>query len=141
VGQGWGAGVLGLTFLLFAGCGPTRQEAEARRVLVDVGMTGQDVVRTLGRPSRVFPLEPAAGVADQTVEVWAYTIKPPPDLGDVADFALTAGALVVFCVASEGRSTGGVGSLRIRGKARCSFWVGFGPDGRVRGVTNLEETR
>ena len=140
MGQGWGAGVLGLTFLLFSGCGTTRQEAEERRVLVDVGMTGQDVVRKLGRPTRVFPLEPAAGVADQTVEVWAYTIKPPPDLGDVADFALNAGALVVFCVASQGRDTTGIGSLRIRGKARCSFWVGFGSDGRVRGVTNLQET-
>jgi hypothetical protein len=137
VGQGYWTAVL---LLLCAGCGTTREQAEARRVLVDVGMTGKEVVNRLGRPSKVFPLEPAPGVADQTVEVWAYTIKPPPDLGDVVDFGLTAGALVVFCVASNGRDTTLFGSLRIRGKSRCSFWVGFGSDGKVRGVTNLTET-
>jgi hypothetical protein len=137
VGQGWGA-ALALTILLSA-CGPSRQQAEDRRVLVEVGMSGQDVVRSIGRPTRIFPLEPAAGVADQTVEVWAYTIKPPPDLGDVTDFALTTGALVVLCVASQGRDPG-FGSLRIRGKSRVTFWVGFGSDGKVRGVTNLQET-
>jgi hypothetical protein len=133
----WCAALLVLTL---AACGTTRQQAEERRVLVDVGMTGKEVVNRLGRPSKVFHLEPAPNVTDQTVEVWAYTIKPPPDLGDVVDFGLTAGALVVFCVASNGRDTTGIGSLRIRGKARCSFWVGFGSDGKVRGVTNLTET-
>ena len=103
-------------------------------------MTGQDVVRSIGRPTKVFPLEPAAGVADQTVEVWAYTIKPPPDLGDVTEFALNTGALVVFCVATQGRSSGGFGSLTIHRKSRVTFWVGFGSDGKVRGVTNLQET-
>ena len=139
--QQWGAALLGLTLLLSAGCGSTRQQAEERRVLVDVGMTGREVVQRIGRPSKVFPLDAAPGVADQTVEVWAYTMKPPPDLGDAAEFALTAGALVIFCVATEGRDTTGLGSLRIRGKGRCTFWVGFGSDGKVRGVTNLEETR
>ena len=138
MGQGWGV-VTGLPLLFFAACGPTREQAEARRVLVDVGMTGQDVVRSIGRPTKVFPLDPAPGVKDQTVEVWAYTIKPPPDLGDVTDFAVTTGALVVLCVASQGRDPG-FGSLRIRGKSRVTFWVGFGTDGKVRGVTNLQET-
>jgi hypothetical protein len=137
VAQRWSFPVLGLLFLVSAGCGTTREQAEERRVLVEVGMTGREVVGRIGRPSKVFPLDPAPGVADQTVEVWAYTMKPPPDLDSMAEFTLSAGALVILCVASNGRDTSGFGSLRIRGKP-CSFWVGFGPDGKVRGVTNLQ---
>lgn len=123
------------------GCGTTREQAEERRVLIDVGMTGKDVVQRIGRPTKMFAVNPAAGVADQTVEVWAYTITPPADLGDAAEFALTAGALVVLCVATEGRDSSVLNGIRIRRKGRCTFWVGFGSDGRVRGVTNLEELR
>jgi hypothetical protein len=122
------------------GCGTPRHEAEERRVLVEVGMTGKDVVQRLGRPTKMFAVTPAAGTTDQTVEVWSYTYKAPADLGDAVEFGVTAGALVLFCVASQGRDTTGLGGIRIR-RSRCSFWVGFGSDGRVRGVTNLEEAR
>ena len=137
--RGWAA-VLGLALLLPSGCCySTREQAEERRVLVDVGMTGQEVVRRIGRPSRVFPVAPEPGVADQTIEVWAYTMTPPPDLGDAAEFTLTAGALVALCVVTKGRDTAVLNLGRRKG--RCTFWVGFGADGKVRGVTNLEVAR
>lgn len=131
---------LALALVVSAACGTPREQAEERRVLVEVGMTGRDVVERIGRPTKAFAVAPASGTTDQTVEVWAYTYKAPADLGNAVEFAVTAGALVLFCVATEGRDTTGLGSVRIR-RSRCSFWVGFGADGRVRGVTNLEEAR
>jgi len=104
-------------------------------------MTSREVVNRIGRPNRVTPVAAAEGVKDQTVEVWVYTIKPPPDLGDAAEFALGAGALVVLSAAT-GRGDPIQPILNgPRGKGRCTFWVGFGSDGRVRGVTNLEQAR
>ena len=127
--------------LVLSGCGPTRDQLEDRRVLVDVGMTARDVVAKIGRPTRVTPIVPAAGVQDQTVEVWTYTIKPPPDLGDAAEFVLLSGTLVVLSAAT-GRGDPIQPILNgPRGKGRCTFWVGFGADGKVRGVTNLEQAR
>ena len=122
--------------LIPCGCSSTQARAEERRVLVEVGMTGRDVQQRIGRPTKSFSVEPAPGVTDQTVEVWAYTMKIPPDLGDVVEFGLSAGALVVLCVATEGRDSSVLNGIKIRNKGRCAFWVGFGPDGRVRGVTN-----
>ena len=129
--------------LILASCGPTRDEHEERRTLVDVGMTARQVVEKIGRPTRVTPIVAAAGVEDQTVEVWAYSIKPPPDLGDAAEFVLLSGALVVLTAATRGNSNDPVQEILKgpRGKGRCTFWVGFGADGKVRGVTNLEQAR
>lgn len=133
---------LGLALLLSCGgAAATRARSEERRVLVEVGMSGPEVVRHIGRPSKVFAVEPVPGVADQTVEVWAYTMKVPPDLGDVVEVGLAAGALVVLCAATNRGDGNLLNAIRIRGKGSCSFWVGFGADGRVRGVTNLAEAR
>ena len=127
--------------LALSSCGPTRDELEERRVLVDVGMTAREVVAKIGRPTRVTPITPAAGVQDQTVEVWAYSIKPPPDLGDAAEFVLLSGTLVAL-TAATGRGDPIQPILNgPRGKGRCTFWVGFGADGKVRGVTNLEQAK
>ena len=130
-----------LSMLISMGCASTRERAEERRVLVDVGMTGRDVQQRIGRPSKVFTVDPVPGATDQTVEVWAYTMKIPPDLGDAVEFAVTAGALVVLCVATNKGDSTLLNGVWIRGKGRCTFWVGFGADGRVRGVTNLQEAR
>jgi len=127
--------------LALASCGPTRDQLEERRVLVDVGMTARQVVDKIGRPTRVAPVAGAPGVQDQTVEVWAYSIKPPPDLGDAAEFTLLAGTLVVLCAATKSGDPIQPILNGPRGKGRCTFWVGFGADGRVRGVTNLEQAR
>jgi hypothetical protein len=127
--------------LALSSCGPSRDQLEERRVLVDVGMTAREVVAKIGRPTRVTPIAAAEGVPDQTVEVWAYSIKPPPDLGDAAEFVLLSGTLVVLCAATR---TGDPLQPILngpRGKGRCTFWVGFGADGKVRGVTNLEQAR
>jgi hypothetical protein len=127
--------------LALAGCGPHRDQLEDRRVLIDVGMTAREVVAKIGRPTRVTPIAPAEGVQDQTIEVWAYSIKPPPDLGDAAEFVLLSGALVVLSAATR---TGDPIKPILdgpRGKGRCTFWVGFGADGKVRGVTKLEQAR
>ena len=110
------------------------------RTLIEVGMTGREVVGRIGRPSKIVPVAAAPGVTDQTVEVWSFTMVPPPDLGDAACFALSAGALVVVAAASHGKTAGGV-SFGKSGRGRCTFWIGFGADGRVRGVTDLEEVR
>jgi hypothetical protein len=132
---------LGLALCFGLGCAHPRVRQEEKRVLVDVGMSGRDVAQRIGRPSKVFAVEPVAGAADQTVEVWAYTMKIPPDMGDAAEFALGAGALVVLGAATGRVSAPPFPEFLIRAKGRCSFWVGFGSDGRVRGVTNLEEVR
>lgn len=127
--------------LLLSGCGPSRDQLEERRVLIDVGMTAREVVAKIGRPTRITPITPAEGVPDQTLEVWAYSIKPPPDLGDAAEFVLLSGTLVVLSAAT-GRGDPIQPILNgPRGKGRCTFWVGFGADGKVRGVTNLEQAR
>jgi len=126
-----------LGLLLLLGCSSTRAKAEGRRVLVEVGMTGREVVDRIGRPSKVFPVARTPEVSDQTIEVWEYTLKTPPDLGDAAEFAVAAGALVVFAVATKGNDTHGIGGLGLKSKGRCTFWVGYGSDGRVRGVTDV----
>lgn len=118
----------------------TRDQAEGMRTLIDVGITGREVVARIGRPSKVVPVAVAPGVTDQTVEVWSYTMTPPPDLGDAACFVISAGALVALSAANHGRNVGGV-SFGKSGRGRCTFWIGFGADGRVRGVTDLEEVR
>ena len=110
-------------------------------MLVDVGMTGQEVSQRIGRPSKVVPVTPTPGVADQTVEAWMYTLKIPPEAGDAAEFALGAGALVLLCAATGRSIAPPFPEFLIRAKGHCTFWVGFGPDGRARGVTNLEEVR
>lgn len=129
-----------LVLLVLTGCASARVQMEDKRVLVDVGMSGQEVVRRIGRPSKVFPVAGASREADQTVEVWAYTMRPPPELDDAVEFGLSAGALVLLAVATQSNDSA-VLNIRTRGRGRCTFWVGFGPDGRVRGVTNLEEVR
>lgn len=131
--------LLGLGLLLSTGCSSTRTKAEERRVLIGVGMSGREVVDRIGRPSKAFPVTGADGAKDQTVEVWAYTMTPPPGVSEAVEFALEAGALVVLTAANKGNGPNSLPGIKTRGKGRCTFWVGFGADGRVRGVTDLQE--
>ena len=141
-----GAWALAVAFLLLAppGCVSQRRYAEERRTLIDVGMAGDEVRARIGRPWKVLPVATADGVADQTVEVWVYALTPPPGAAEIVGLVLVAGALIVAAGAGSGSgdflkgwSSGG-GDSR---SAKWRFWVGFGPDGRVRGVTNLEKSK
>ena len=118
-----------LFLLALFGCAATKTKtkAEGRRVLVEVGMTGRDVVGRIGGPNKVFPIPPTPGTDDQTVTVWEYTMKPPAGFEDAAELVVASGALVVVAVASKGNNLNGLG--------------GFGPDGKVRGVTPLAVAR
>ena len=137
--RGWIA--LGLAPLLLLGCSSTRTKAEGRRVLVEVGMSGRDVQGRIGVPAKVYPVPATPGVAEQTVTVWEYTMKPPPGWEDAAEFVVASGALVVVAVASKGNNLNGVGGFGPSNRGTCTFWVGFGPDGKVRGVTPLAVAR
>ena len=130
----------GLSLLLLAGCGTSRAKAEEKRVLVEVGMSARDVVGRIGRPAKVFPVARETDQADQTVEVWAYNMKVPPDLGDAAEVVVNAGALVALVVLSKGNDVNQIGNVGPRNKGYFTFWVGFGFDGKVRGVSTLEST-
>lgn len=110
-------------------------------MLVEVGMTGQEVVKRIGRPSKAFAVDPVPGVAEQTVEVWAYTMKVPPGIDDAVEVGLNTGALVLLCVATGGHDSTVLNGIKVPNKGSFAFWVGFGRDGRVRGVTNLELVR
>ena len=110
-------------------------------MLVEVGMTGREVVNRIGQPVKVFPVIQVRDSTDQTFQVWAYSIKVPPDFGDAAEFVLDAGALAVLIVASKGNDITDVAKLGPRSKGYCTFWVGFGADGKVRGVSTVESTK
>lgn len=129
---------LAVALVLPSGCADHRVWAEERRVLIESGMSAEDVRRRLGAPARVFPVAPVPGVAEQTTEVWSYAYEPAPDVRDIANLVLAAGALILIVGARGGGSVGG--GIGGRGSS-YRFWVGFGADGRVRGVTNLEEVK
>ena len=118
--------------LLFAACS-SRPYAEDRRALVEVGMPADEVRARIGAPERVIKVATSSAAADQTTEVWECEIEAPPTPGHFAALVLAAGALVLVVAAGGGGSVGGGPAF-----PRYRFWVGFGPDGRVRGVTNLE---
>ena len=100
-------------------------------------MTADEVRQSIGGPQSSQRLSPVAGVEDQTVEVWLYTYTPGPSAGEVA-LGVVAAALVVALVAAGGGAGGGGGG---GGSDTWRFVVGFGPDGRVRGVSGLEKVR
>jgi hypothetical protein len=118
--------------LLFAACS-SRPYAEERRALVEVRMTADVVRARIGNPGRVIRVATSSAAADQTTEVWECGIDAPPTAGELPALARAAGALVLVVAARGGGSMGG-GS----GSPRYRFWVGFGADRRVRGVTHLE---
>jgi hypothetical protein len=117
------------------GCASGKGTAEERRVLVKPGMTYEEVRGALGPPQRTLKLQPAPGIEDQTVEVWSYTYTPGPSAGEVA-LGIVGAALVDASIAAGGWGGGGGGG---GGDSTWRFVVGFGLDGRVRGVTNLEK--
>jgi len=136
--------VFALGLLAALGCSTARaarDRAEGRRVLVEVGMTGRDVQGRIGNPAKVYPVPATPGVEAQTVQVWEYTLKPPPGWEDAAEFVVASGAVAVVFVASKGNSLNGVGGFAPSNRGTCTFWIGFGPDGKVRGVTPLEVAR
>ena len=118
--------------LLFAACS-SRQYAEDRRALVEVGMPADEVRARIGPPERVIRVATSSAAADQTTEVWECEIEAPPHAGHFVALVLSAGALVLVAASRGGGTVGGGFDF-----PRYRFWVGFGPDGRVRGVTNLE---
>ncbi|HEX7898274.1 MAG TPA: hypothetical protein VF950_10975 [Planctomycetota bacterium] len=118
--------------LLFAACS-SREYAESRRTLIEVGMSSVEVRERFGAPERVIRVATSSAAADQTTEVWECEIEAPPTPGHFAALVLAAGALVLVVAAGGGGSVGGG-----PGFPRYRFWVGFGSDGRVRGVTKLE---
>lgn len=120
--------------LAFAACSHAREQAESRRVLVQPGMPADEVVRRIGPPGHKLKVATASGAADQTTEVWTFEIEGPPSVGDFMEVVLAAGALVLVVAT---RSSGG-GGIRGGDFPRHRFRVGFGPDGRVRAVTDLE---
>jgi hypothetical protein len=136
----WSAAVLAATL---AACSVSRDYAESRRVLVDVGMSGEEVRRAVGGPTRIVEVPSVPGVAEQTVLVWQYDIDRIPDASVILDLALAAGALVLVGALAAGGGGSGLGGVKVGGGGgtRYRFWVGFGADGRVRGVTNLERVR
>jgi hypothetical protein len=131
-----GAGALALAM---GACAAGGDYAESRRVLVDVGMSQDEVRRAIGEPVRRVPIAPTPGIEAQTVEVWQYRFEPTSDIGTVLEVVVTAGALVLIVAAAAAGGGTGLGGVKGGGgDADYRFWVGFGPDGRVRGVTNLE---
>lgn len=123
--------------LLFRGCASGPGPAEDRRVLVEPGMTGEEVRAKIGPPGRILRLDPAPNIEQQTVEVWTYAYAPGPSAGEVA-LSIAGSALVVVAIAAGGNC--GVTGGGPRGPL-YRFAVGFGRDGRVRGVTELEKLR
>lgn len=120
--------------LAFAACSHAREYAESRRVLVEIGMSAEDVVQRIGPPEHKLRVATSSGAADQTTEVWTFEIDGPPSFGDFVEVVLVAGAIVLVAAT---RSTGG-GGIGGGGFPRHRFRVGIGPDGRVRAVTDLE---
>jgi hypothetical protein len=138
----WSAAALAATL---AACSVNRDYAESRRVLVDVGMSGEEVRRAVGAPTRIVEVPSVPGVAEQTVRVWQYDVDRIPDASVILDLVLAAGALVLIGAMVAGGGGSGLGGVKVGGGGgggtRYRFWVGFGADGRVRGVTNLEKVR
>lgn len=125
--------------LAFGACSVSRDYAESRRTLVDVGMPADEVRSRLGGPARVIRVATASSAAEQTTEVWEYEIESPPGPGHFAALVLAAGALIAVAAVAKG---GGGGSISGGPSFPAyRFWIGFGPDGRVRGVTNLEKLK
>jgi hypothetical protein len=97
---------LAAALLAPSGCVSQKRYAEERRVLIDIGMSGDEVRSLIGKPWRIMPVATAAGVAEQTVEVWAYALNPGPHPAEAA-VGLVRVAGVLFLVAAGG---GGGGS-------------------------------
>jgi len=120
--------------LAFAACSHAREHAESRRVLVQPGMSTDEVVHRVGPPVHRLRVATTSATPDQTTEVWTFEIEGPPSVGEVAGMVLAAGVLVMVIAAGAGGGGGGRGGS----PALHRFRVGFGPDGRVRAVTDLE---
>src|SRR5688572_14046576 len=98
-----------LVAVLFAACG-SRQYAEERRALVEVGMPADEVRARFGAPRRVIPVATSSKAADQTTEIWECEVEAPPGPGHFAALVLTAGALIaVTAVAAKGGGAVNVG--------------------------------
>lgn len=122
--------------VLTSACAGGRTAGEERRVLVQPGMTAEEVRKAIGGPERTHRLDVVSGVQDQTVEVWSYVYATPPNAAEVT-LEVVAAALVVVALAAGFRGGGGGG----KSDPKWRFVVGFGPDGRVRGVSNLEKVK
>lgn len=119
-----GAALLSACVVVAPGCVSGAKEGESRRVLIDAGMTAQEVRERIGNPRRVFPVTPAPGTDDQTVEVWAYEYSTRAAPGVVVGLAIVGFALLAVVVAAGGEGRGrprpaqGHGRERRRREAR-----------------------
>lgn len=104
-------------------------------------MHADDVRARFGGPARTIKVATSSTAVDQTTEIWECEIEAPPGPGHFAALVLSAGALIAVTVVA---AKGG-GAVNFGGGGfdfpTYRFWVGFGPDGRVRGVTNLEKLK
>lgn len=123
-----------LLLAAFVACSHSREYAESRRVLVEPGLSAEEVVRRVGAPRQKLKVATASAAADQTTEIWTFEIEGPPSFGDFVEVVLAAGALVLVAATRSG----GGGGIRGGDFDRHRFRVGFGPDARVRAVTDLE---
>jgi hypothetical protein len=137
-----GGAVLLAACTLVQGCaGGSIERLRQHCDFVQVGATREDVLRDLGPPAKVHHLMPDPGGADQTVEVWSYTftISRGPGVGAVIVCIVLVVLLIFLLAAAGGRSFGGSGPGGPGGGGEVwRFCIGFGTDGRVRGVSVLE---
>jgi len=137
MGHGRAGAILLSACVGLSGCAGGAGKAEDRRVLVRPGMTSEEIRKAIGGPQRTHRVDAVPGVEDQTVEVWSYLYKSPPGAGEVA-LEVVAAALIVVVLAAGLRGGGGGGGTS---EPTWRFIVGFGADGRVRGVSSLEKVR
>lgn len=137
--------------LLLSGCSMSMEHIQEQQQLIKTGLTREEVVSAIGSPDKRYAVEPERGTADQTVEVWSYTytVRSGYDLAViVAGVAVLALVVVVAVAAGKGGGGGSFGGLGGGGGGGNSnegtkwrFCVGFGPDGRVRGISSLERIK
>lgn len=132
--------LLALSFL-WAACATAEVRAREAWARLQVGMTREEVAGCIGGPDRTTRMPPQPGTVEQTVEVWGYEYSAP-SAGEImgAIAMLPVAAAFVMVAAKAGRipdlpGGGAPGEPRFRA---YRFWLGFGPDGRLRGVTSVE---
>ncbi len=136
----WKPALLGLLAgsILVQGCtGTSFERIKAQHASVRRGSTKDDVRRGVGAPGKVYTIHPA--VSDETVEIWRYTLvtsKGTEAAMVIVGVVLIVLLLVVLAAAGGGGNFGGMGGSS--GNTQWRFFVGFGADGRVRGVSSLE---
>ncbi len=144
--------ILSLSMLL-SGCGTSMERIKEQQQLIKTGLTRDEVRGAIGSPDKTYAVEPEPGVKDQTVEVWSYTYKVAGgyDLAVIVIGIAVLALVVVVAAAAAGGKGGGGGFGGLGGGggggsdsnegSTWRFCVGFGPDGKVRGISSLERIK